>query len=124
MSWLTRLTGRGRTIPAVSESQEQGDLERLDPQAELDPLAKEPDSWLPAFLVDAQAELARVPVMELGERMASLVIATALRRPGSTPSGVMRELIESVSEDEEWRERIGPELRRVLTARGIELGTE
>jgi hypothetical protein len=121
MSWLGRLTGRGPTIPAVPEDPEDAGFERLEPEAELEAVGKEPDSWLPRFLVDEQEELARMSPAELGERMASLVVATALRRPGSTPRGVLNDVLESVSDDETWRDKVGPELRRVLAARGVEL---
>ena len=118
LKW-SHLLGR-RTIPAVPDQEDAG-FERLEPEAELGAIEKEPDSWLPRFLVDEQEQLARLTVVELGERMASLVVANALRKPGATPRGVLTEFLESVSDDEIWRDRIGPELRRALTARGVEL---
>jgi hypothetical protein len=131
VSWLGErlagLTGRRPTIPGdVPEEPRDQDtgFERLDPEQELEALAKEPDSWLPKYLVDEQEELSRLTPVELGERLASLVVASALRRPASTPRGVIAELVESVSDDEAWRDKVGPELRRVLTARGVELESE
>jgi hypothetical protein len=125
VSSLAALAGGGRTMPGdVPEQPEDTGLERLEPEQELEAVGKEPDSWLPKFLVDEQEELARMTPAQLGERMASLVVATALRRPGSTPRGVLNEVLESVSDDETWRDKVGPELRRVLTARGVEVELE
>jgi hypothetical protein len=99
-------------------------LERIDPEAELVAAGeeREPDSWLPRWLVDHQAELADVGAVELGQRMADLVIAAALRDTGATPKGVLAELLEGYHiSDESWRGKVGPELRRLLAARGVEL---
>jgi hypothetical protein len=97
------------------------------PPGELDEMAVEPGSWLPRSLVDQQVELAPLGVHELGQRMAVLVMAAALRDPEATPRSVLEDLLthEAASDeafsDETWREEFAPELRRVLAARGVEL---
>jgi hypothetical protein len=97
------------------------------PPSELNELAIEPGSWLPRSLVEQQVELAPLGLHELGQRMAVLVIAAALRDPESTPRSVLEDLLthEAASDeafsDETWREEFGPELRRVLAGRGVEL---
>lgn len=101
--------------------QQNEDFERLDPAAELDRLAKESDSWLPKFLVDRQEQLASMSLVELGEELAHLVTAQALRKVSLTPKKVLADLEGSLIDDETWREKVSPELRRVLAARGVEL---
>ena len=104
-------------------SEQERDLERLDPEAELAG-QPEPDSWLPGEMVDSQQELAAIGDLELAQRLVDVVVAIALRRPGATPRGVVAELLEVEGQmvgDDVWRERVGPEYRRLLTARGVAL---
>jgi hypothetical protein len=96
------------------------DFERIDPHAELDETAG--DSWLPRWLIDNQEELAALSQPELAQRMADLVIAVALKDPGATPRGVLEELLADYAiDDDSWRGKVGPEIRRLLTARGVAL---
>jgi hypothetical protein len=109
-------------VPEEPRDQQDTLFEQLERERALERSAKEPGSFLLKYLVDEQAELAGVPLMELGDRMATLVIAAAVRQPAMTPRGVLDELLENVPGDEEWGERVEPELRRVLAERGVEFG--
>jgi hypothetical protein len=96
------------------------DFERLDPTPELDRLDQEEGSYLPVSLVDRQAALARRSPLELSHQMADIVISAALRTPATTPKKVLADLLEGYRiSDEDWVERVSPELRRVLHRRGI-----
>ena len=98
-------------------------FERIDPEAELAG-KPEPDSWMPSEMVDSQEELAAIGDLELAQRLVDVVVAIALRQPAATPRGVVAELLEvegNIAADDVWRERVGPEYRRLLAARGVAL---
>lgn len=104
------------------QEQPERDLEKLDLAPELERLNTEEGSYLPKTIVDRQAELARMSAVGLAREMADMTIAAALRGVGNTPMKVLRELLDNYKiSDEDWRERVGPELRRVLRVRGIEI---
>lgn len=81
---------------------------------------REPDSYLPAFLVDAQEKLGTMSPSQLAGHFADVVIAVALRRPGWTPRRVLEEFAKTYPMgDAAWHGGVREELLGALKARGV-----
>ena len=83
--------------------------------------ARAEGSWLPEEVVEAQAELVDLTRDEIARRMTDLAVAAALAGYVATPRRLLeRMLAGGWIADEAWHANLGPELRRVLTERGVE----
>src|SRR4051812_45803170 len=75
-------------------------------------------SYLPLYVIEAQERLDHMDAAALTKWLAHMVIAAALRDPAMTPLRVITRMLEEMTiTDESWREKVGPELRRVLNER-------